>query len=837
MSRPLVIMRAPVGYGKTAAVQELMTLFNNQNLYWSDSNSETLESGESKKTKKRSLYYMSLNPGECSPEYLLDIHQFFLSSSDSPLGQIAKQYPSLTNLDDRNRIISKVKEITFINPLLLVIDDYHYVTDMRLHSFFERVIKARIKGLTFLILSRTIPDLPLVEFSVKGWCQTFGVEELAFDEAEARSFFHLNGLNDENFIQQAWASSEGWPSALRLHAEEGLRSGRPVPKSTFYGLFDSAFLATCSAEEKLLLKKLSIFDDFSPKTAVEVGGLSHAVPSLRTLIDRGAFINFNHETKKFKYHNLFRAFCNAEFQLLEPQTLDKRALYRLAADWLLVNNQAVEALDFLIQAGRDNDLEYVLRLFEEPLFQRAVFDSRRDLGPLITTLPPPVRIIRPLGYLALIHCHGLSVGPKAASSLIDEAITDLKQAPSLEPQSLSQLCIQAEYCRAFMTFQDFQETIELLARVKTALDHQTVQLDPGPSWTFGCPQASFLHLNQPGQYQSLVETMQRSWPEFMGLTDCWGLGGSKIIASERALESGRFEEAELLAELAVTEAQCRNGRDVLLAAALVRLRAALARKKTDRALELLKDLPGEELGPDSNLDDHTGNLIRAYVNSTLGLIERLPAWVKDGQIAPDAPWAWWGLSPLSQVVQARNLMWRLEHTKLLGLTQYLKHLYLGPPAMLIGRLHVTVLEAIALWNHSGPKSSTIALQHALELAAPDHLILILSEYGKHITPLLKHFLTENPKTELAALADEAYQLALNYESLATAHVPEKIRIKKLTQRELRFLDQVILGRSNQQIAELYNIQRITVTKALSNAYRKLGVKNRSQAIHQMLSTD
>lgn len=52
----------------------------------------------------------------------------------------------------------------------------------------------------------------------------------------------------------------------------------------------------------------------------------------------------------------------------------------------------------------------------------------------------------------------------------------------------------------------------------------------------------------------------------------------------------------------------------------------------------------------------------------------------------------------------------------------------------------------------------------------------------------------------------------------------------LTKRELEILDQLCHGKTNTQIADTLYISESTVKTHISHAYRKLGVKNRTEAV-------
>ena len=62
------------------------------------------------------------------------------------------------------------------------------------------------------------------------------------------------------------------------------------------------------------------------------------------------------------------------------------------------------------------------------------------------------------------------------------------------------------------------------------------------------------------------------------------------------------------------------------------------------------------------------------------------------------------------------------------------------------------------------------------------------------------------------------------------------RIERLSACEREVLDQVLLGKANDAIGFKLGIARATVTKHLENAYRKLGVQNRTAAAALIEST-
>lgn len=85
--------------------------------------------------------------------------------------------------------------------------------------------------------------------------------------------------------------------------------------------------------------------------------------------------------------------------------------------------------------------------------------------------------------------------------------------------------------------------------------------------------------------------------------------------------------------------------------------------------------------------------------------------------------------------------------------------------------------------------------------------------------------------DVAALAVVHHHLAAMRESLMTASDEDPDQpVEALTVREAQVLSWVARGRQNGEIAKLLFISPATVRKHLENAYAKLGVRNRTQAV-------
>ena len=78
----------------------------------------------------------------------------------------------------------------------------------------------------------------------------------------------------------------------------------------------------------------------------------------------------------------------------------------------------------------------------------------------------------------------------------------------------------------------------------------------------------------------------------------------------------------------------------------------------------------------------------------------------------------------------------------------------------------------------------------------------------------------------------------NHADMSGDHSPfdALVREHKLTQREQEVLRLLVEGCTNKEIARRMDIQEVTVKLHLRNIYRKLGIKNRAQAVRTVLQS-
>ncbi len=105
-------------------------------------------------------------------------------------------------------------------PLYLVIDDYHLITNDAIHEAMRFFLRHQPENLTLILLSRTLPPLGIANLRVRDQLLEMGTQQLAFTHQEAKQFFdcRLAAPMEQQDSSRLCDEVEGWATALQLIA-------------------------------------------------------------------------------------------------------------------------------------------------------------------------------------------------------------------------------------------------------------------------------------------------------------------------------------------------------------------------------------------------------------------------------------------------------------------------------------------------------------------------------------------------------------------------------------------------------------------------------------------
>jgi LuxR family maltose regulon positive regulatory protein len=161
------------------------------------------------------------------------------------------------------------------------------------------------------------------------------------------------------------------------------------------------------------------------------------------------------------------------------------------------------------------------------------------------------------------------------------------------------------------------------------------------------------------------------------------------------------------------------------------------------------------------------------------------------------------------------------------LEEELSHLE-GQPSFDNVRVHG--LRALAFQAKGDVKQALVALQQALELAAPENRVASFVREGVAMEKLLRLARAKSETPEFVQRLLEAYKSRRGHKSEPVSMT--ETLIEPLSGRELEVLKHLNSYLSTPEIADLLVVSSNTVRTHIKNIYGKLGVHGRSGAVRR-----
>ena len=214
----LVLLSAPPGYGKTSLLADWSHLLTAQ---------------------KVGVAWFSVEENDNDP---LRFWTYAISALQSlpDLARLGENLLGLLRLPEppplTNLLSLLINELTtYKNKLVLVLDDYHSITDPDIHAGLVFLLDHLPEPLRIVIASRSTPRLPLPRLRARGKVLELHAQDLRFSPDESARFLnHVMGLNltpeDTAALEQ---STEGWAAGLQLAALSFQGKAHAAPAQRF----------------------------------------------------------------------------------------------------------------------------------------------------------------------------------------------------------------------------------------------------------------------------------------------------------------------------------------------------------------------------------------------------------------------------------------------------------------------------------------------------------------------------------------------------------------------------------------------------------------------------
>ncbi len=235
---------------------------------------------------------------------------------------------------------------------VLVLDDYHLLTDPRIHEAVEFFVSYLPASLRLVIAGRADPPLPIARLRARGELTELRAPQLRFSLDEAADLVSAVSGHDLDSVAAAavWERTEGWAAGLQL-AALALRADPAKAHGDDRHLLDyfaAEVLPGLPPAHRDLLVRAGQLERLSGPlcdAALQVTGSAEVLAAL----DRAdLFVSALDEDRQwYRCHRLLRD------ALASEATTDPGEVLGRAAAWFAAQDRIDDAVRHLLRAGRD----------------------------------------------------------------------------------------------------------------------------------------------------------------------------------------------------------------------------------------------------------------------------------------------------------------------------------------------------------------------------------------------------------------------------------------------------------------------------------------------------
>ncbi len=877
LSRGVVLISAPAGFGKTALLSE-----------WS---------------LRRPVAWLSL---DASDNDAARFWRHAINALDRVRPGIVECVGPLLEAPSSSYevLVSAVVNELMVEPgereVVLVLDDYQVIVSQAIHTSLLFLIAHRPPTLRLVLASRADPPLPLARLRAGGQLAELRAADLRFTADEAAAL--LRDADDVSLSEAAVVAladrTEGWAAGLRL-ACLALRGRSDVMEfvRTFSGTqryvldyLTEEVLERLTHEVRDFLLETSVLERLSGDLCDAVTGRVDSQTMLETIDRANLFVVPLDDVRGWwRYHHLLTDLLRVRLQQQRPERLQE--LHRRAASWYERHGVVDDAIGQAMAAG---EAEWAATMIEREVDALLLHNEGVTLQRWVAALPDAVVESRPRLLLARAHMALGSGQVESVEHALNAAERALEHAPPDEPfepsagiagSLVANVPAALAYWRAYLADLrgDTEDAIVLdrqaIAEVDTdqcllssaaRLHARAVEVERGE---FGdaeqalrssvaelraegfvypalraCELLGFVQRAR-GELDAAAETYR--WAlEISRAPDGRGLPAAGIAHVGLAQIAYQRDELGIALEYATEGvALCRQLNTALTAAAgpmtysrpvaaglatLARIR--LAEGDPTGALDILGEyqLGGASHGVASLLDPLPA--LRARLLLVQGSLAAVVRWASErGLSASDA--ASYAREP-EHLVLARLLLAQDQPDRARALLDRLLALA-ETQERTSSIIEINVLRALVVSAIGDQLDAVGTLASALELAYPQGYVRLFADEGARMGELLSQLVAvqrsdrttarDVPLGYLGQLLRVIEHDASPSTSMASRGTGIPGLVEPLTEREREVLVLVATGKTNRQIAGELFVALDTVKKHVSHIFEKLGATNRTEA--------
>lgn len=794
---PITIVNAPMGYGKTTAIQA----------YLNEQQIDTIWISVSR-VRKTSFWNQF-----CDGFQRVFPQHAEIAEALRELG-FPKDTSSFYKAKD---VFARAK---ILQQFVVVIDDYHLINTSSVCNFWERIMKERIRNFHIILLTRERYCGNIEGLRLKDQVHLIEKDSFVFSKEDIVSYFRAHGIDlNEDDAEEIHKNTDGWVSALYFYQVKMQEEGILAFPSSIFEIIEEEIYSPLSEDCKHLLLCLSPLHSFTLEQATFVFGDSRAGDLILSLCEKNGFITFDDYQQRYRMHQTLALYLAKKLERSSVET--RKEVYCVCGDYCKETKNYYSAL---AHYSACEEFERCVQLLEEDFVFSIRVEQWKFIEGIMNQCPLELKAAYPYAIFKLA----------ANALLINEIKSYWRYRSILKKECLEHEETEKRKILCFLSFltalENYNDLEKMTLHFEAAIEHYAEEaLVTGSSasfWTMGSPSALYMFHRTSGQLQTEIVWLQRAIKAYDILTGKSGAGGDLLMLAESYYQQGDFETAKIhLFDAEATVRQRRKAGSISLCIDFLKLRIALAHgdgelvKKMTEELEasMREDISGK------GILTKTCELCLNHLHASLGMYSMIPDLVQSDK---KMELIQYGFSyPFYQMVFGLYLLESEDYTRLIGTFKallrekmYQKHV--------IFQIQALIYIAVALHKIGRSSEAEENLLTAMELSFPDNIIMPFVEHFLWIEPLLVSMgEAERYREEIGQIKQIASQYRENRKQVRSYLLNPK---NELTKREAEMAMLACKGYSNRDIADELFLAQSTVKRAMVDIFKKLKISTRTE---------
>lgn len=344
LNRKIALVTAPAGFGKTTLLYQWFDILSARSVLTA---------------------WLTLDDNDSDPQQFLSYIALALAEAGIDIADLSVSARNGFSESPVRNIVSSLMECLkqHSGKCVLLLDDYHTVSSNKIDELIKQIIHEMPLNFTIVINSRNLPNFDLPSLTVNGEIVQINADNIRLSKEETIST--LGGdIRDED-IEGIYTKTEGWPVAVQLvrfHKNSQLIKGNSFSGAStnlIASYLTDQVISTVDDDVRDLLFHVAVLESFNPSLADAVREKNDSWDILSRINSLSAFfISLDREGDWFRLHHLIAEYLRDTLRRKNPTAI-KNVCVR-ASEWYEEHGTIIEAIKYSL---RNEDYDRCQDLF------------------------------------------------------------------------------------------------------------------------------------------------------------------------------------------------------------------------------------------------------------------------------------------------------------------------------------------------------------------------------------------------------------------------------------------------------------------------------------------